>query len=94
MLDQPPEKRATQSEFCKRQLFVKSPVILPSEVDLAGKTAIITGSSTGISLESSRQLLDLGLSRLILAVWSDSKGDAARKIIACGEVAGKHTIEV
>lgn len=41
------------------------------------KCAIITGSNTGLGLESSRQLLSLGLSHLIMAVRSVEKGELA-----------------
>lgn len=44
---------------------------------LSGKTAIITGGNTGLGYETALQLLDLKLSRLILAVRSPKKGDAA-----------------
>ncbi|KZN84048.1 hypothetical protein EN45_111660 [Penicillium chrysogenum] len=40
-------------------------------VSLAGKTALVTGSNTGVGLETSRQLLELGLSKLIIANLSD-----------------------
>lgn len=94
MFDYPPEKRATQAAFFKRQLFHKPPIISPSEVNLTGRTAIVTGSNIGLGFECSRQLLDLGLSRLILAVRSVSKGEAAREILKQGRSAGKHVIEV
>ncbi|KAK9365018.1 NAD(P)-binding protein-23 [Lipomyces kononenkoae] len=45
--------------------------------NLSGKTAIITGSNTGLGYEAARQLLDLKLSHLILAVRSPEKGEAA-----------------
>lgn len=44
---------------------------------LSGKTAIITGGNTGLGYEAGLQLLDLDLSRLILAVRSVEKGKAA-----------------
>ena len=44
---------------------------------LAGKTAIITGSNTGLGYETALQLLDLKLSHLIIAVRSLEKGNAA-----------------
>ena len=48
---------------------------------LKGKTAIVTGANTGLGFESARQLLELGLSHLIVAVRSISKGkDAAAKL--------------
>jgi NAD(P)-dependent dehydrogenase (short-subunit alcohol dehydrogenase family) len=49
----------------------------PSPISLAGQTAIITGSNTGIGLASARVLLGLGLSNLIMAVRSTEKGSAA-----------------
>ncbi|KAK3684053.1 hypothetical protein B0T22DRAFT_383724 [Podospora appendiculata] len=50
--------------------------VTPS-TDLAGKTAIITGSNTGLGLHAAHHLLSLQLSRLILAVRSPEKGEAA-----------------
>jgi FlaA1/EpsC-like NDP-sugar epimerase len=72
-----PEKRAGVRAFLHRQLFVTPP--LPHDVDLRGKTAIVTGSNAGIGLECARQLLDLGVSKLIIAVRNETKGEAARK---------------
>ncbi|KAI1116254.1 NAD(P)-binding protein [Nemania sp. NC0429] len=72
----PPEQRATMRAFFKRQLFVVPPPV--QDVDLKGKAAIVTGSSSGIGLEISRQLLDLGLSRLVLAVRNEQKGQQAK----------------
>lgn len=43
----------------------------------AGKCAIVTGSNTGLGLESSRQLLSLGVSHLVLGVRSLEKGTRA-----------------
>jgi NAD(P)-dependent dehydrogenase (short-subunit alcohol dehydrogenase family) len=74
-----PEKRATQLSFLQRQLFRETPAVTRAEADLAGQTAIVTGANTGLGLESARQLLDLGLSRLIIAVRSVSKGEAAKE---------------
>ncbi|KAK2768261.1 hypothetical protein FQN54_000113 [Arachnomyces sp. PD_36] len=59
-----------------KHLFVH-PKPLPSGVSLEGKTAIVTGSNGGIGFEASRQLLQLGVHRLILAVRSQSRGDTA-----------------
>ncbi|KAL4949981.1 hypothetical protein BDW69DRAFT_197642 [Aspergillus filifer] len=72
-------KRATYAAFFKRQLFGEPPIISRSEVDLTGKTAIVTGSNTGIGFECCRQLLDLGLSNLVIAVRTLSKGEEAKK---------------
>lgn len=49
----------------------------PETTNLTGKTAIVTGSNTGLGYHASRQLLGLGLSRLIMAVRSVDKGEAA-----------------
>ncbi|KAK2882749.1 hypothetical protein FQN49_000061 [Arthroderma sp. PD_2] len=88
------EKRATQLAFFKRQFFAEPPIASRKEVDLAGKTAIVTGSNTGLGLECSGQLLDLGLSKLIIAVRSESKGEEAKKNLLAGRNAEDHTIEV
>lgn len=58
------------SQFCTK---IK-PVLLTPETSLAGQTALVTGSTTGLGLLASRQLLSLNLSRLILAVRSPEKG--------------------
>ncbi|KAH8659786.1 hypothetical protein BX600DRAFT_414779 [Xylariales sp. PMI_506] len=47
----------------------------PTGTSLKGKAAMVTGSTGGLGREASRQLLDLGLSCLILAVRSPSKGE-------------------
>jgi len=48
---------------------------------LAGKTAIITGSNTGLGLEAARKYAQLGVSKLILAVRNTTKGEEARQNI-------------
>ncbi|KAH8767378.1 putative short-chain dehydrogenase/reductase family protein [Diaporthe sp. PMI_573] len=60
--------------FLYRQFFYRPK---PIKADLSGQTTIITGANVGLGLETGRQLLGLGLSRLILAVRSQAKGDAA-----------------
>lgn len=77
----------------KRQIFTRPPLITRNDADLDGKTAIITGSNSGLGLECARQLLDLGLSRLILAVRNESKGEAALRDLMGGRTT-KHVIEV
>ncbi|KAH7303834.1 putative short-chain dehydrogenase/reductase family protein [Stachybotrys elegans] len=77
-----PEKEASVGQFLHRQFFVTPAAITSREVNLAGKTAIVTGSNTGIGLECAKQLLKLGISRLILAVRDESKGGAAQKNLA------------
>ncbi|KAI0835018.1 NAD(P)-binding protein [Hypoxylon sp. FL0890] len=62
--------------FLYRQwLLHRKPI--PSGTTVSGQTAIITGSNSGLGFEAARQLLQLGLSNLIVAVRSQSRGDAA-----------------
>lgn len=51
---------------------------LPTDIDLKGKTAVVTGASAGIGLETARQLLTLNASTVILAVRNVSKGEACK----------------
>ena len=91
--DVTPEERASPLAFFRRQLFRKTSLVKKSEVELAGQTAIVTGSNTGIGFECSRQLLDLGVEKLIMAVRSVAKGEAARKELSIG-ISSNQTIEV
>jgi NAD(P)-dependent dehydrogenase (short-subunit alcohol dehydrogenase family) len=61
--------------FLRRQYTRPKP--LPAGIKLTNQVAIVTGSNVGLGLEASRQLLELGLSRLIMGVRSQTKGDAA-----------------
>ncbi|KAI1122500.1 NAD(P)-binding protein [Nemania abortiva] len=74
--DTAPDQRATVRAALRRQFCVVPPPV--KDVDLGGKTAIVTGSNTGIGLECARQLLGLGLTRLILAVRNEQKGQQAK----------------
>ncbi|KAL2829427.1 hypothetical protein BDW59DRAFT_178400 [Aspergillus cavernicola] len=87
------EKRATQGAFVKRQLFGEPPAISSREVSLSGKTAIVTGGNTGLGFECCKQLLELGLSRLIIAVRTPSKGEEAKKQLLLTSK-GKSKIEI
>ncbi|KAJ5579491.1 short-chain dehydrogenase/reductase family protein [Penicillium hispanicum] len=49
---------------------------LPSGIDLNGKTAVVTGASAGLGLETARQLLRLGCSTMVLAVRNVAKGES------------------
>lgn len=80
--DVTPEKQAGILRFITAQLSFK-PVPV-TDVDLTGKTAIVTGSNCGIGLEVSRQLLNLGLDKLILAVRNEDKGKGAAIDLAGG----------
>ncbi|GAW13821.1 hypothetical protein ANO14919_032110 [Xylariales sp. No.14919] len=62
--------------FFYRQ-WMTHPKPMPAGTDLSSQAAIITGSNVGLGLEAGRQLLQLGLSHLILAVRSQTKGDKA-----------------
>jgi NAD(P)-dependent dehydrogenase (short-subunit alcohol dehydrogenase family) len=66
--------------FFYRQWFLhRKPV--PPGTDLTGHTAIITGANVGLGLEAGRQLLGLGIARLIMAARSPQKGnDAANEL--------------
>ncbi|KAJ3574145.1 hypothetical protein NPX13_g4462 [Xylaria arbuscula] len=88
-----PEKEATFSQYFYRQFFGRTPILTTKDVDLTGKTAIVTGSNTGIGLETTRQLLDLGLHRVILAVRDIKKGEVAREQLSAGRERA-HQIEV
>lgn len=89
-----PEKQASRSQWVYRQFLGKTPPLTKSDVDLAGETAIVTGSNTGLGLETARQLLDLGLSRLILAVRTVSKGEKAREGLLANRDAASCQIDV
>ncbi|CAG8950032.1 hypothetical protein HYFRA_00004366 [Hymenoscyphus fraxineus] len=58
-----------------RQRVVPTP--LPANLRTTNLTAIVTGGNGGIGLAACRQLLELGLAHLIMAVRSQAKGDAA-----------------
>ena len=62
--------------FLERQVLVTRKPI-PKSIDLSGQTALITGANVGLGLEAGKQLLELGVSHLILAVRSKIKGDEA-----------------
>ncbi|KAI0202028.1 hypothetical protein F4808DRAFT_459410 [Astrocystis sublimbata] len=86
-----PEQESTATQFFYRQLFVTPPPLSPHEVNVTGKTAIVTGANGGIGFVCASQLLGLGVGKLILAVRSKEAGDQARAKIAsrCGEPISK-----
>ncbi|KAF7295470.1 hypothetical protein MIND_01086800 [Mycena indigotica] len=61
--------------YFAREQFLPSRPSLRTGSQLAGKTAIITGSSTGLGKEACTLFLNLKLSRLILAVRTVKKGE-------------------
>ncbi|CAJ2506484.1 Uu.00g006140.m01.CDS01 [Anthostomella pinea] len=64
--------------------FGTKPQPPPRGTTFASKTAIITGSSSGIGQECARQMLDLNLSHLIMAVRNPAKGEAIAKELRKG----------
>jgi NAD(P)-dependent dehydrogenase (short-subunit alcohol dehydrogenase family) len=66
-------------------------MILPIEVNLAGKTAIVTGANTGIGKEIARDLARLN-ARVILACRSEARGRAALDEIVADT--GNHQTEL
>ncbi|KAK7423134.1 hypothetical protein QQX98_001210 [Neonectria punicea] len=74
--DMPPVTAGPVSMFLKNQFFTTLPRT-PKATQLHGHTALVTGPSSGLGLESARQLLALGLSHLVIAVRSPERGNAA-----------------
>ncbi|KAK7213933.1 hypothetical protein V2G26_021111 [Clonostachys chloroleuca] len=78
--DTTPEQQAGQLHFFRSQVFeTKSPVPTRKDADLSGQTAIIIGGNVGVGFEAARQLLDAGLSKIILAVRNEESGRIAAK---------------
>jgi NAD(P)-dependent dehydrogenase (short-subunit alcohol dehydrogenase family) len=69
-------------QFYYNQFKVKIELPTPDKFpSLKGKVAIVTGSNVGLGYEAAKQLLTLGLSRLVVAVRSIERGnDAASKL--------------
>lgn len=80
--DLPPLPNFWGSVFVKNQFLTTIP--LPTKQaypQVENNVAVITGSNTGLGYEASKQLLSLGLSRLVMGVRSLEKGrEAARKL--------------
>lgn len=60
----------------KSQLLTR-PQRPPADTDLTGQVTIITGATSGIGYHAARHFLALKLSRLILAVRNEEKGESA-----------------
>ena len=89
------EKEAGLGAWVYRQFIGNTPPLSQEDViRVAGKTAIVTGSNSGLGLDAARQLLDLGVGRLILAVRTVSKGEKAREELLIGRDAATCSIEV
>jgi NAD(P)-dependent dehydrogenase (short-subunit alcohol dehydrogenase family) len=62
--------------------------------DFSGQTIIVTGSNIGLGLEAARHLLRLKASKVILAVRSLEKGEAAAEELIKSTGATQNTVEV
>ncbi|PNP58356.1 hypothetical protein THARTR1_01871 [Trichoderma harzianum] len=67
-----------------RQFFYSQLFITPRypTASFAGKTVIVTGSNVGLGLEAARHFYRLNAAKLILAVRTVSKGQAAKDILS------------
>lgn len=87
--DVTPEKQASFPRYMYRQFTAKPQPV--KDVALSGRIALVTGSNSGVGLETSRQLLELGVSKLILAVRDEEKGRAAAHGLLAGLKGKKDT---
>jgi NAD(P)-dependent dehydrogenase (short-subunit alcohol dehydrogenase family) len=78
-------------KFLRSQLFTHIP---PPSGDFSNQTIIITGSNTGLGLEAARHLATLNAARIILAVRTISKGEAAKADILTTTQITKDVIEI
>jgi NAD(P)-dependent dehydrogenase (short-subunit alcohol dehydrogenase family) len=72
-----------------RQHTTKPPI---PNVSFAGQTVIITGANTGLGFEAAKTIARLGAEKLIIAVRSLEKGEAAKKEIET--TSGRNVVEV
>lgn len=71
-----PQKRSAAGIFIRSQICT-TPRPPPTTLSFTGQTAVVTGSNVGIGLEACRQILDRGLTHLVMGVRSVDKGNAA-----------------
>lgn len=78
------------------RLFIRQFAHLPyPKKEFTGKTVIVTGSNIGLGLEAARHIVRLGAAKVILAVRTISKGEAAAESIARSTgITSTKTIEV
>ncbi|CRG91410.1 hypothetical protein PISL3812_08458 [Talaromyces islandicus] len=72
-------------------LFITLPY---PNADLHGQTIIVSGSNTGLGFEASQHLSRLGVEKLIMAVRTPSKGEAAKQKILKSTGREESSIEV
>jgi retinol dehydrogenase 12 len=77
--------------FLYSQFFVTPPY---PRTDWSSKTVIVTGSNTGVGKEAARHFVRLGAAKVILAVRSLSKGEAAKEDIVNSQRVRQKVIEV
>lgn len=65
------------SQLSRQRWSAKNPPSDPT-VSFAGKTVLVTGANTGLGFEAALKFARLGVSRLIFAVRTPSKGEAAK----------------
>ncbi|KAL8910270.1 MAG: hypothetical protein Q9171_004434 [Xanthocarpia ochracea] len=65
-------------KLCYEQLFVKLPY---PQTPFTNQTVIVTGSNGGLGFEAARHYVRLGASKVILAVRTLEKGEAAKKTL-------------
>lgn len=75
--DLPPPTHSSYLPVFFHNQFIARPQWPAADANLSGRTAIITGSNTGLGYEAAVQLLALNLSHMILAVRSLDKGEHA-----------------
>ncbi|KAI0153244.1 hypothetical protein GGR57DRAFT_513063 [Xylariaceae sp. FL1272] len=78
--DTTPETQNSFPRYLYRQIATRPQKA--DGLDLSCITALVTGSNSGVGLETSRQLFELGVSKPILAVRSQEKDEAAAKDLA------------
>lgn len=90
--DYTPEKFATFPQWVRRQLFEHPRPV--TDVDLTGKTAIVTGANQGIGFEIANQLIALNISKLIIGARDEAKGQAAADRLTAQHKGSETIIEV
>ncbi|CAO2654817.1 Nn.00g115500.m01.CDS01 [Neocucurbitaria sp. VM-36] len=87
----PTAKMHFMLQLLKSQLFTGIPY--PTS-NFSGQTIVITGSNTGLGLEAARHIARLGASKVILAVRTIAKGEAAARDIIASTNAKENVVEV